>query len=496
MAKKQQYLYGKFKLHPDVPLMEAYTFSPNKAFIDAWSGEKEKGKHEEKKENKQIDISTENLFLSVFNDLISSFSRFQNSIPFMMSSLPVMRNISDDLEIRGFFKKNGTLLEEDGFEVYQLDIKHFSELQRRITKAREIDAGIRALPSMFIISLIASYDSFLSQLIRAIFLTQPEILNSSDKQFSFKEILSFGDFQSAKENLIEREIDTIIRDSHYDQIKWLEKCLKIKIDGDQSLLSEFLEICERRNLLTHTDGIVSEQYIQNCRKYVCDIKNIKTKQRISINKRYYTRAVQVVMEFGIKLTQVIWRKLRPDDIQSADTALNEFAYNLISTSRYEEAIRILKFGRVDIPQKGSDRDRKMMTINYANALKLNNDFEAAKKILNEEDWSAATIDFLICKAAVLNDTKEIIRLMEKAVTTDSIKIEHFQIWPVFKNVREDPDFIREFENKFGEKLITSEAGVEKAAPISTDLKDSPKDQDHLSVTQKKSKKRTAKRNSQ
>ena len=36
---------------------------------------------------------------------------------------------------------------------------------------------------------------------------------------------------------------------------------------------DFIEISERRNLFVHTGGIVSEQYIEVCKKYGCIIEN-------------------------------------------------------------------------------------------------------------------------------------------------------------------------------------------------------------------------------
>jgi len=140
-----------------------------------------------------------------------------------------------------------------------------------------------------------------------------------------------------------------------------------------------MEICERRNLLVHTDGIVSTQYLAVYREHNVDVKDIEVGRRLSINTKYYERAVSVIFELGIKLTKVVWRKLAPSEIGVAADELNELAYRLIVKRKYIEAITFLRFGLFELKKHGEEATRKRMVVNLANAEKLGGNKEEQKR---------------------------------------------------------------------------------------------------------------------
>jgi hypothetical protein len=74
----------------------------------------------------------------------------------------------------------------------------------------------------FIITLVSEFDIFLGQFIKIIFYNKPELLNSLDKQISFKQLLEFQNIENAKEYILEKEIESVLRESHTEHFKWLE----------------------------------------------------------------------------------------------------------------------------------------------------------------------------------------------------------------------------------------------------------------------------------
>jgi hypothetical protein len=198
---------------------------------------------------------------------------------------------------------------------------------------------------------------------------------------------------------------------------------------------------------------VSSQYLAVCKRHDVDLKNIVVGQRLGITAKYYQRAVYVILEFGIKLTQVIWRKISPSKIKIADVELNEASYRLIVRRRYDEASTLLRFGLYEMKKHGEEATRKRMIVNLANAQKLGGNKEEAEKILQNEDWSAATDAFLVCVAAIRDDVQTVIRLMKPAVAAERMRIDDFQNWPVFEKVRADPVFVEAFEREFNRRIV-------------------------------------------
>ena len=92
--------------------------------------------------------------------------------------------------------------------------------------------------------------------------------------------------------------------------------------------------------------------------------NYTVGQVISIEPKYYRRAVEIILEMGSKLVQVIWRKLIPNDVETADKALNNLDYELIVKRMYGVAATMQRFGLYEMKQHGLEAIRKQMVVNY------------------------------------------------------------------------------------------------------------------------------------
>jgi hypothetical protein len=104
----------------------------------------------------------------------------------------------------------------------------------------------------------------------------------------------------------------------------------------------------RRNLFVHTDGRVSSQYLR-----VCGSNNVQIQDGLVIGKQlaatpeYLKQAYICLSEIGVKLAHVLWRKLRPDEIQEADKTLNQICYDYLVDEEYEIALRRTDLGPND-----------------------------------------------------------------------------------------------------------------------------------------------------
>jgi hypothetical protein len=451
MEDDQKYFYAKFKMDSELEIVENLFISEDRSTIDEWKGSRAR------KDDENISVSKDkpSQFAVVMTEFEESINTFKTTVPFIMGNLPIMRRLSDDRNIRQFVAKNGELVRPDevGFELYRITIDHAAALSKKLERSNNISSGINSIPGLFLMGLISSYDQFLSKLIKCMFISNPEILSSSERNISFKDLTEIGSVEAARERIIEKEIESIIRDNHSDQIAWLESRLNMPMRKDLKIWSDFIEICERRNLIAHTNGTVSTQYIVNCKKHGCDIENLIVGNVLEVTGKYYETAVSIILEFGIKLTQVVWRKLKPAEIEEADRELNKITFRLITKRMYKEAITLLRFGLFEMKKHGTELFRKMMVVNLANAEKLNGNKSEAEKILNDEDWSASTDTFVICVAAVRDDTQTVIKLMKAVVDTGHLTVANFREWPVFENIRSDSHFVETFEREFGQRIV-------------------------------------------
>jgi hypothetical protein len=99
----------------------------------------------------------------------------------------------------------------------------------------------------------------------------------------------------------------------------------------------------------------------------------------------------------------------------------------------------------------------MMIVNLANAVRLQGRKDEAKKILENEDWTAVDNDFAICVAAVMGNVAEVVRLMPIIGAKGALSAESYRTWPVFRGIGAEPQFTSVFEEVFGEPFIGSSA---------------------------------------
>jgi len=380
---------------------------------------------------------------------------YRKFIPVILGTMPLLTSILVQRRIEKFAKDKGThhALSNDMIEIYELEISCYPEFVIHRDEVGTAFEGANHVPDVMVIGLVSAYDAFLARLLRAIIDRHQEVVFTSEKSIKLSELASFASIDEARNMLIEREIETVIRLSHHEQFDWMEKRFAIKLRQGLTVWPKFVEICERRNLFTHTGGVVSKQYAETCKEHKCEIKGVEVGTKLSVDPTYFRNAVRVIYEIGAKLCHVFWRKFAPDEREEADRCLNKLGYDLIYARTYDIAESLLLFGTDVLKTHASDSVRRMMVVNLANALRLQERKEEANKILDKEDWSSCSNEFKVCVAGVKEDVETVVRLMKQIGVEGSPSKEGYRTWPVFRGMRTKEQFMKTFEDLFKESVI-------------------------------------------
>jgi hypothetical protein len=396
-------------------------------------------------------------FHEVLNDFKRVMGIYLQFIPLAISFGPALASAMASTLIKGFAERKGTLrrdLSSNELSVYELGFGHIRQFQINDQEMKAFADGTSHIPKTMIIGLISAYDYFLSQLLSVVFNIKSDIVFTSEKTISYDELIKYKSIDEIRNSIVEREIESIIRESHHDQFKRLENRFNMTLRSDLKSWPSFIELCERRNLFTHTGGVITQQYLTVCETFGCGLKNTIIGQSLDVSPDYHRKAVSIVYEIGAKLCFVLWRKFAKKDFKDADTQLNELCYELIVQRQYSIAEVILIFCVEILKRRGGEEKRiKMMTVNLANAVRLQGNKERARAILDKEDWSASDDSFNICVAAVREDVGSLIKYMKKMGANGSLAAEDYRTWPVFLNLRRNEDFSRAFFEIFGSELI-------------------------------------------
>lgn len=325
----------------------------------------------------------------------------------------------------------------------------YSEFYAKRNERNKLIVATNIFPRMYIVTLICQYDALIGNLVKLVLFKQTELLNNSEKTMSFQQLMNYEKMEDVKEYIIEKEIESILRESHDEQLKWFEKKLNIKLHEDKELIKNFLEITERRNLFTHNNAKVNESYLANCKKMNIDT-SVKIGDVLEVSPEYYKKSVNCIIEIGTKLAIILWRHLYKDDYERSEIVLNQIAYGLIYDYNYELAEKLLDFALNSFKPFKASSNKLMITLNKAQCMLWEGKETEVKNLLNEQDWSLCTPQFLLCKTVLerkFDNALEILKTKDTELSQSDLLS-----WPIFKELREEENFKKFMNEKYPKKI--------------------------------------------
>lgn len=336
----------------------------------------------------------------------------------------------------------------------------YAKLDRELDR---IHAGFDVVPRCFLAALVSQYDAYLGNLVKALFRLKPEMLKASERSLTFSQLSEFSDFDAAKEFILEKEVEGLLRLSHVEQFEWLERRFDLKLRVDLPAWPVFVEVTERRNLCVHTDAVVSSQYIKACRDHGVDVKDLKQGDQLEVSWDYFRDAHRCIFEIGVKLGQVLWRKVAPSESAAADKALLDVCYPLLRDNRLKMAEVLLDFADTTLQKRhSSEWFRLTFLIDRVLARYLAGKKKECAELLGTQDWSASSSEFQLAHAVLNEKFDDAARVMRRIGASKYPHKADYLHWPLFAEFRKTAQFAAAFKEIFGDE--THEEEVPKKEP--------------------------------
>jgi len=350
------------------------------------------------------------------------------------------------------FEKEHCIVDEkeDGRHV-SVPVEQYNKWKRLKHRCDQSALAAKLIPRSILVSLHSQFDAFLGRILRLIFIAKPELLNPSNRQITFSEVVEFSSIDAVREHIINKEIENLLRESRADQFEWMEKRFSTPLTRFDSW-STFIEVSQRRNLFVHTDGIVSRQYLEECKNHKCAIESeLSEGDSVGVPHAYFEEAASCIIEVGVKLAQVLWRKFMPDQSEEADDNLNGLAYDLIDHGEYKTAIKLLEFA-VEFVKRPTQERKMTFIVNLAQAYKWDGEDRQCERILSGVDWSALGDKFVLAEAVLREDWSRAIIVMRRVGSGGGIDKHNYRDWPLFRQFRKKPEFTQAYSDIFGDQF--------------------------------------------
>lgn len=387
--------------------------------------------------------------VTAFTHNITSLS---NTFPLTMKA--VISEFQAILGRQQEFEKENIEREIDGKEGFFVKVDAFAEYLEINKQIRNYDLAVKNVPNSLLVALVSQYDAFLGKLLIIILLTKPEMLNSSEKALTLAQLVEFGSVDDARNYILEKEVESVIRKSHAEHFQWMENKFNMQLRKDLDVWQKFIELTERRNLFVHTGGVVSNQYLKVCQEHgVIWDKQPSINDILEVSPAYFQNAVNIIFEVGVKLAHVLWRKFKPTDLENADKNLIDIAYEPLHDGNYELSKTLFNFATITLKKYSSESRRKIFVVNRALSYKWSGDEKKAREIIEAEDWSDTRDKFRLAEAVIKENYAEAIEIMHEIGTNQNEVSKHgYRSWSLFKEFRKEPAFLKAYEDIFGEPL--------------------------------------------
>ncbi len=315
---------------------------------------------------------------------------------------------------------------------------------------------------------------------------KPDLFKGIKREIALTDLLQFDSLGAVKLDMLEKEIETFRRESYIVQFSELEKKFDIRTLRDFPEWPTFVEMAQRRNLMTHNDGCVSQQYVIQCERegYVFQSKP-KIGEKLELSRDYLRNALLTVSKVGFMLSHTLWRKVLPRDIAKSDEAMNSEIYDLLSRKRWIAASEFGMFGlSQQMIRNSAEMDKRIRTVNTAIALKQTNRKADALRLMDQVDWSASLREFRLARAVLEDDFPEAARIMrEIGKEGEMVQQLCYHTWPLFENFRECLEFHEAYKEIYGVPFIEKASKDAKAQAAKLGENVSNATQDYVSTQQ-------------
>lgn len=351
------------------------------------------------------------------------------------------------------------------------DFAEFSSTIRQFEELREQNFTAILAKSLFT-QLFAEFDAYIGELLKIIYLKNNKLLKGVSREISLSDLLDFEDLDAVKLSMLEKEIETFRRNSYIEQFSTLEKKFNISLKKF-SEWTQFVELSQRRNILTHNGGFVNDQYLA-----VCDREGHKFQPKpkmgdsLGVSFEYFVSATRLLPKVGLMLAYTLWSKVFPEESAQMHGALNDTLFKCLQQKRWHLVAELGDFVLSAPMRKDvSEIALRIRIVNASIGLKFAEKDAEALRLLESVDWSASYRDFKLAIAVLLDKYDDAVVMMKSIGKTGEILEQHaYHTWPLFTRFRERPEFYEAYSQIYGEafseKVDTTKGSVEAHAKSS------------------------------
>ncbi|WP_147094989.1 hypothetical protein [Roseovarius sp. TE539] len=341
--------------------------------------------------------------------------------------------------------------DENGVTEYILNLRDLPLINQKIGKSQHATKGAIAMGRATLGALLSEYEAFLYQLLKILANIRPEkFLSGSEKNYSLDDLSRFSSIEEFREEALEKRlIDILQGNTHTATLDWLGKNFDVNLLSDERIIKEFVEICQRRHLLTHSGGVVNRRYRNVCSKFGWTNEELPALgTEIKVGRQYLRRATARIYQVGFYSLHMIWQKHLPDTCDKSLGCILAASHDFLEADLTKMARRIADFG-LNTRGPRSHKRTLYLSINKAQGILYDEGIPEEEKqgkiedILSRCDLSLKTPLVELVLACLRRDFKDL-DMLTGAAKSAGLSYSYAYTWSIFREARDLKEFNKHF----------------------------------------------------
>lgn len=342
--------------------------------------------------------------------------------------------------VKNAFKK---ISDED---IQNNDYSRLMELSKTLKKAPKISVqNYEILSSSSFLMLNNYFEYLLADLLTYYYNKYKSSLSSKEFKISLREIGEYESIEELENNLIMKEVETMLIDLSFDGLKnHFKTKFNLKLNEDIVNWDLINECRERRHLIVHNACVVNKKYISRTN----NPDNKKIGDKISITEDYFQLVYNEIKLAGLLLSYECWGSWDNEKSTNAINDMLNVCYDYLINNNTQDSKKISTYIINSIKPRNDDEENLLMRarFNYCIALKKLNDTKELNKSLSNIKIGTFSPLFKLAHSILADkDDSIIFNLIEKSYKLEEIDLDSYLEWPLF-------DFIRE-KDELNDKIV-------------------------------------------
>jgi hypothetical protein len=316
------------------------------------------------------------------------------------------------------------------------------------------DAAIRILHESAVQQLVNGYENLVADLVRRHILSNTRAA-AKDQTITYQELLEYGSLEEAQRRVTEVMVTAFVRGKNtLEHLQYMKKELNVDVLSHFQEVDPFRELVLRRHAIVHAGGVATAEYVRRVRE-IAGMAGLQMEgKRLDLDASYIAENWDRTYALGVITCHLAGvseaRRNSDKDLEEAvDYFLINASYWAIENKRYHAAELTLKYAsRLHLSK---DTCQRMVAINLAQTLKWQGQEEAARIELDRHDWESASRLFRL-GAEVIREGPDVEKHMRGAVADGDLSADAVYAWPLFRRLREMPDFDDMVKRVFGDGI--------------------------------------------